>query len=409
MVRLGRMIAGAGLAVTVAHAATAGVLVVDDNGGAGVTHTQISAAVAAALDNDLILVKSGTYAGFSVNNKALVITADLGHVVLADQVGVSNLAASKSVTISGITISGNSGGIGLDMAANMGPILIERCSISGSGIPIFQINTGMRVSNCQNVTLSLCSVSVASGSGTYNGLDAFNSSVHVYESTIQGGHGDPVITAGFPGGNGMQLSGGFLFASGSSFTGGNGGPGTITSPFMLCTNGGPGGHGLVMGSTPAPNAKIVDCTFAGGAGGAPGGPACTAGAPGQGTVVNSGSIATFPYAARTYDIPSPVREGQTGFISLAGDPGEFVWIFLSFTHAPAYSDLWKGTLLPGAPQLVFFIGALPPSGTVTFNVPVPINPATVSGALYEQALYYTAAKGFVASNPRLGVVLDQTL
>ncbi len=397
---------GAALALSVATS-HAGVIVVDQSSGPGFDHTSIQAAVDAALDNDLILVRAGSYGDITISNKALVITADAGAVVHAGQVSIQNQAANKSLAISGIDMNSNSGGIGVSLINNAGPIFIERATISGSGLPFFQTNTAIRASNCENVTLVTCSVSVGFGSGPYAGIDAFGSRFHIYESTVRGGDGD-MVTAGLPGGNGISVSGGFLFASGTTFIGGNGSPGTVSSPFGICTDGFPGGNGLALTSG-TPVAKVLDCTFIGGPGGPAGGPACINGLMGQGMVVSSGSLVTFPEEARTYDISSPVREGQIGFLSLAGDAGEFVWVFLSFAHAPGYSDVWKGTLLPGAPQIIIFIGALPPSGAVTFNVPVPINPAMVSGALYEQALYYTAAKGFVASHPRLGVVLDQSL
>jgi len=76
---------------------------------------------------------------------------------------------------------------------------------------------------------------------------------------------------------------------------------------------------------------------------------------------------------------------------------------------PAYAPTIRGTLLTGAPYINIFFGALPASGSLFANVGVPIHPSAQSFALIEQAVYFTQAKGFQVSNPRLGIVLDQSL
>ncbi len=402
---MNRTIVRLSAAVLLAAPASAAVHVVDDDGGAGVGFTDLPAAVAAAADGDLILVKTGTYSGFTIADKALVITADLGQAVsVTGAVIVQNVSAAKQVAIHGLDVDANHGGEALILSVNDGPIFVEESTFVGSGIPLFQSAHGARVSSTANATFVDCGFSVGFGSGGVAGLQIAQSSVHLYGCTMVGG--DQPLDQ-LPGGDGCQIVGGFLFASDCAFFGGTGGKGTPPVLFQPCTDGAQGGHGLHL-PIGSPTAKIVDCSFTGGAGGAPTDAACNVGPSGNGQQVPTGTLTEFDLPARTYDIPSPVREGTTGSITLASDPGEFVWLFFSVFQAPSYADTIRGTLLPGTPHIVIFLGALP-GGSITFNVPVPVEPSTQSFALIEQAVYYTPAKGFQVSNPRLGVVLDQSL
>src|SRR4030095_8132474 len=81
-----------------ASQAHGGVIKVDDGGGAGIPFTQIGDAVAAAVDGDVILVKSGTYAPFTVDDKSLVIHAEQNATVsVSGTIPSRKLAASRSV------------------------------------------------------------------------------------------------------------------------------------------------------------------------------------------------------------------------------------------------------------------------------------------------------------------------
>ena len=76
-----------------------------DASGAG-QYLQISAAVAAAASGDTLLVKSGTYAAFTVDGeKSLSVVADTGASVTVDgTVAVKNLAATQTVLLSGLNL-----------------------------------------------------------------------------------------------------------------------------------------------------------------------------------------------------------------------------------------------------------------------------------------------------------------
>jgi hypothetical protein len=84
------------------------VWIVDDGGGAGVDFTDIPAAVAAAGEGDLILVRDGFYSDFTIDAKSLTVLADAGHHPLVSEpmgvigsgfpgISVINLAAGAGI------------------------------------------------------------------------------------------------------------------------------------------------------------------------------------------------------------------------------------------------------------------------------------------------------------------------
>src|SRR5690349_9408266 len=85
--------------------AFAGVHIVDATGRGD--QLTIAAAVAAASEGDLVLVRSGTYAGFVVDDKALVIALDVGALVTIEgTIEIDNLAGGKSLVLEGLSVHG---------------------------------------------------------------------------------------------------------------------------------------------------------------------------------------------------------------------------------------------------------------------------------------------------------------
>jgi hypothetical protein len=86
-----------------APASAAGVITVAGSGPAD--FTQIADAVAAARDGDLILVSpsAGSYAAFTIDGKALVISsAQAGTPVSTRQITIENLAAGQTCVLRGL-------------------------------------------------------------------------------------------------------------------------------------------------------------------------------------------------------------------------------------------------------------------------------------------------------------------
>ena len=130
-----------------ARASAGDVLVVDDDGGVGVGFVDLQAAVDAAGEGDVILVRGGTYSGFIVDGKALTVQADTGATVdvaspSSVSVNVVNLGAGQSVVLRGLHVEGGSLGIeppfqqsyraGFSATDNAGSVWVEDCRIRGT-------------------------------------------------------------------------------------------------------------------------------------------------------------------------------------------------------------------------------------------------------------------------------------
>ncbi|MFN0205829.1 MAG: hypothetical protein ACKVS6_05900 [Planctomycetota bacterium] len=414
------------IATLAAGAHAQNVHVVDDSGGSGILFTQIQPAVTAAVDGDIILVKPGTYNQFTIQNKTLIITSDVAGGVLVDKgMKIMNLAASRSVTIRGMNTFGGEVQPGLTCENNNGPIWIENCELSGNWLisPSFSdytVHSGVSLDNCISVAFLNCKLI----GGNFDtkpetqggmGLNVINSDAVLYNSDCIGGKGgngyDFVDNKGGHGGHGAVFSGGSLFASGSNFTGGKGGDSQWNDDMDPKWPGGDGGHGLFLNNN-NPTAFIVDCTFAGGAVGANGGPYFgPQPAPGLPTKIATGTIQYSNEAARTYSASSPVRENNNSVLTINCNPGEFVSILYSYgqdeeTLIPAYS----GDLLLTA----HFSRELPlghvPTGNATFTFKMNNLPPTVQGrVLYTQSLFTNTAMTYPVIGPASAItILDNS-
>src|SRR6187549_2477204 len=114
--------------------ALAGVHIVDATGRGD--QLTIAAAVAAASDGDLVLVRSGTYAGFVVDDKALVIAIDVGALVTIEgTIAVEHLSAGKTVVLADLVVHGpasaQGSGPALTLSNDAGRVRVEGCELDG--------------------------------------------------------------------------------------------------------------------------------------------------------------------------------------------------------------------------------------------------------------------------------------
>src|SRR5262245_37780596 len=116
------------------NVAKGGVIVVDASGAGN--FTDLAPAIATAVDGDVVLVKSGTYSGFTILNEALDVVADAGASVRIDgRITVRQIAAARTVTLSGLEVHGAPGGGALELVLNSGPIRVQGCTlIGGNGV-----------------------------------------------------------------------------------------------------------------------------------------------------------------------------------------------------------------------------------------------------------------------------------
>ncbi len=381
----------------VARSAQAGVLVV----GPGQPYTQLQAAVDAATDGDVVLVKSGDYAeGFILGHKSLSIVADTNaDVVLRTRVSIASIDAAHEVILAGIRVeippnTANGWGSALQVFSCTGSVRVLECELHANygGADLCNPADGAYVLNSTDVAFTRCQIFGATRLGPQSnwagiGLHSAGSRVALYDSEIVGGAGgtDQVCSNyaygdGGDGGWGAWIVNGTLFASGSTFRGGDGGDASaMTTLFVF---GGDGGTAIVAHAS-APNATAVhllDSRLIPGAGGAllpPVPPGSIPGQPGL-PVYTSGNVTVtnYPGPAHLLSAPRIVREGSMLDLTLAGPPGDALGWFVSgranwMLDAPFAGVRLYQQMPPGR---FARIGMIPGSGVLHHAVPLGMLP-----------------------------------
>src|SRR5262245_4438515 len=263
-------LAAACLALSLAApAALADVLVVAPS---GAPFTSIAAAIPAAKTGDIVLVKSGSYAGLLlIKDRGVTIVADEGaNVIVGGGLSINGLHASETVVLRGLTFTPGTTGY---ITNCVGPVRIEHCSFKGSQLQSPFAGIGVSITGSSQVDFAYCTITGGHGNvgtGPYPslpGMTAFTSSqsnVSCWRCTVTGGYaGDSTpSTTMLYGGAGLAITGGTVVLDGCTITGGKGGKGAATS---AGGEGGAGGDGLHV--TSGGLVRHTDTIFAGGAGG----------------------------------------------------------------------------------------------------------------------------------------------
>jgi hypothetical protein len=351
---------------------------------------KIQDAVDAAEDGDVLLVGGGTYAGFEISGKSLwLIEAPGSTVRVLGTVTIENLAATQAVLLANLEILPVNGP-GLILDQNAGHVRVQGSRIEGGSDPS---GTGagspaVLANASQKVLFVACNVygkdapflSGYPGEPGGHGIQAVDTGFALYDCFVEGGNGsEEGNPSGGDGGDGCNVGGWGIFASGSTLRGGRGGGGD----YIGCNSGGNGGDALDI---TAAQARLLDNTLTAGSGG--GGFCAPNGAPGL-QVRENGALVDFLAGSRR-KLAGPVLGGDRTrvVLTLTGQPGDLAWL-LSW-NAPGYgfvkavSGVWA---LP-APLPIGFValGPVPASGTLSVTLQPPdIGGASVVSALYVQA------------------------
>jgi len=395
---------------TDAAATAAGeVLVVDAGGGPGAAFTDLQPAVDAANDGDLILVRSGKYSAFRIDDKALFVQAQAGAVVLVESdfvvpADVRNLSAGRHVVLRGLELRGGTFAsvfpmastvvFGLAAADNAGSLWVEDCRVSGTG-------GGARVERSSAAVFLRCELRAEDLGGSLelygfpggSGLVGDDASIHLYGTSLRGGAGSAFEgLSAFDGGHGASLEGGLLFASGCSFAGGTGGISVVE-----CAA---GGHGLLLAGG-APEAWTLGSTLLGGP--ALAGPFCAtaAGAP---VSVQSGTHDTFAVPPLELVARSPVTAGEPVELSVSGPPGAVVLLLFGREPLASFRPAASGSILVAPPRALLPLGRLPASGELEARVRLGALVGT-EGLRLQSA--YVTARGFVLGSASAIVALPR--
>lgn len=362
--------------------ARADVIVVDPP-----TGPDIQQAIDVAAPGDILLIKpsaSDTGSEFTLDGKGLTLVAD-GDVVIQNLV-IRNLPAGQHVSVHGLRFEDPTPSSGYEAMIEArdcdGSIWIDACVVNapkqspGGGpfgpAPAFD---GLSAVRCDSLLIT---------NSDLTGGDGANEDFLCFMGGTKAGRG----------GYGARVSASIVTLHGCTVLGGRGGAGD-------CEPGEDGGNGLLVTSNP--NTHVAASTVTGGQGGFLGG-APSSGlrgvnlAPGSVTLrdttvtsgaglppapdfeVPAGVVITYAEPARTLTVSTPLREGESGTLSIDGQQGDLVGLFMAFTGGTLQLPGKQGVFSLGTPFFgVFLLGTIgDPSG----QLDVPF----VAGALTPPSL-----------------------
>jgi predicted outer membrane repeat protein len=390
--------------VTIARSARADLLQVDVSGGG--SFATIQAAVDAAHDGDVILVRSGSYGAVTIDGKSVRLIADVNaQVSIAGTLTVKNIPAAKSVVVAGIGVVGGmqypTSLPALALSNDLGCVRFQSCVLhGGTGVTGGGCNpggvggAGAAIASSSRVSFSACQLFGGDGYGDtfvacLGGLGGSGgtmsaSSVALYDCVVRAGNGGGVDSQvnyhGGQGGEAWLVNDQLLFASRTHFVGGSGGSGFF---------GGSGGDGLSVQT--GASVELVSCTFAGGNGVS--GDGGSDGSDGSGQS-GAGSSHTFANSARVFSAPWLVADTSALSVTVFGQPGDRVWI-ASGEPAHHFAPAYAGVRLETWPVwlAVTPLGTMPSSGAMTVTMTLPLDSPAAAATTYVLQGFIIDAEG----------------
>lgn len=423
----------------IAGAAHAGVIVVDAQNGPGTDFTSLKAALAAAANGDLLLVRTGVYDGSHVMlNKAVSIVADSGAGVAITNTDPTSLTTAAlqvggtftgSMLIQGCTFQSTFltpstvavGALRISTNSATGHVFVDDCAA------VAAVGNGIDVAGGCRTTITHCfgtggdaavalPSTFAAGLGLFAATSIDGAFLSAFDSDFTGGRGldqpagnTPILLAG---GAGIRAStfGSLrkILVSGTSAQGGEGGD-TVSGP-PNCTVPGAGGHGLEVIAGFGP--YVVEPAFAGGAAGIDQSTCGLSGVPGQPVAVTFLGLPPVPLTAQPSRIAAlgPVREGVAVTVSIQGPVNHSAFAIIGFSQTHVFEASLSGSLVV-TPNAIVALGSLPPSGIVTLSTHAPSMPVGVdAGIVYLQPITQDVSTGQATLGaPAALVILDDSL
>jgi len=372
--------------------------------GSGAQFTEIQAAIDAAHDDDVILVRAGNYQGIVVDKPLRILGEGSGTVAIAtdESVIVRDIGAGEELILSGVVVKGFSAAVLLQDCP--GTVVLQDMDME-----VFGFLSCVTVDNCaravlldshvtsagfvglsgvfvQDSTLWIANVEIIGGDllreDASPGVQAVNSTLHVWRTSIRGGDlggalGDDE-SSNMVGGPGIRAARSTVNLFGgptSSVVGGRGGSVVVFDTFPL-----PGGPGLQL--TQDSHARIQAGIFIQG------------GLNGDGTVqapaVQTDGTSSFTFDPKVFPaFVSSARHTQLGStfsLTLDGNPGGFQVLYLSLRTGPTRTLRGVDGLGLLDQTNLFHVASevLPASGSFTVTTRVPNLSALLGATLFFQ-------------------------
>lgn len=354
--------------------------VVDDTPSRCSFSTSIQAAVLAASEGDVILVKSGVYASFTIDGKSLCV---IGRDRPEASFEIRNLQADQRVIVRGFQ-----GRLPPPrFTNNAGPIWIEDCSWESDDPRVSSLDSTVGLIRCQVVGAP--------------GYHASRSTTFAYHSRFVGRRGNNAYfdeqfcahsgglecnwNYGEDGGFGLTIAEGSAYLFGCTLRGGRGGSGAspdcrgfqITCGAPDYIPGGCGGNALSLGA--GTEAIELESRFVGGV------PDCD-----HTPVSGSGSLTSLAGMAGRFSVDSPVRAGEPVHYQVKGPPGRKAFVSYSSDFAPLFEPDKAGMDVIPIGTKDHFIGRVPGSGVleVTRSFGNLLKPGSQARVIFVQAKFH---------------------
>lgn len=222
--------------------------------GPGGDFSQISTALAAATDGDVVQVEPGTYLPFTLS-KGVVVRAVGDPFVVNLDTSVRDLEAGRRAAISGMRLVGED--VRLFVFDCAGEVILENISIEADSFPGSHNNLRLSIFNSANVVVEYLDASTGNSFRTLIGnqptVKIRASQVRMNHVVVEGAPGsdyqsDVCLCHGGDAGDGIwAIAGSLLVLSQPLVSGGEGGAAGCSidwDGYGPCGNGGAGGHAL---------------------------------------------------------------------------------------------------------------------------------------------------------------------
>lgn len=417
----------AGSVLFLVSLASADVLVVDAAGGG--SFTDLQPAIDAAVPGDTLLVKTGNYGPFALQEGLSIVSDEGATVVVLGNSSIQSVPVGQTAVVSGIELRGDSPwSSALVVFGCAGPVRLQDCKVRGTdgkdggefGNDGESGGPGMSVLSSLNVVLTSCDLvggrggdPVAPNMGGYSGdgrsgLYVEGSTVALHRCIVRGGRagedadGKIGAWAGYAG-EGARVQGDTEFvAIYSLFQGGDGGDG---GDFIgkSCSA---GGTGLIVDSPAI--ARELACIFEAGTGGVWVNGSqkldCDDGSP------TLGSLESLQGSPRAVLCSRVARERTVHPIDFFGKEGDQVFLFASAYTSWDYQPFRSGVslVIPFATGTNHVpLGTVPSGGTFTVSIRAPrVRAPLDERTIHYQALFLDVGGSPVWSNMQTLLVLD---